>query len=31
MARDIQESVRGAALDADDAVETWVHRMLGRS
>jgi hypothetical protein len=31
MARDIQESVRAAALDADDAAETWVHRMLGRS
>ena len=31
MARDIQESVRGAALDADDVVETWVHGRLGRS
>jgi hypothetical protein len=31
MARDIQESVRAAAIDADDAVETWVHRKLGRS
>lgn len=31
MARDLQESVRAAAIDADDAAETWVHRMLGRS
>ena len=31
MAQDLQESVRAAALDADDAAETWVHRKLGRS
>lgn len=31
MAQNLQESVRAAAIDADDAAETWVHRKLGRS
>ena len=31
MVREFQETVRGAALDGDDAVESWVRRVLGRS
>ncbi len=31
IARDFQERVRVAALDADDAVDSWVRRVLRRS
>ncbi len=31
MARDFQERVRAAAFDADDAVESWLRRVLRRS
>ncbi len=31
MAREFQERVRATALDADDAVESWVRRVLRRS